>query len=274
MKHAAQQFLERTFKPGDRIAFVIVNRGADAVTQRIASVQHAVKPDFQAWLRDQNSQKSEVYFSPNVLHLEARGRTKADIQQIRHVYLDFDDDGARRVAFLSGHSLLEPNFVVNSSPDRYQVFWTVENFEKAAAEKLMRHLARDTGADPAATDCSRVMRLPGLYNHKYGAPEYVRVEYRAEALYTPEHFPQPTAEDRSARNFESARGGDGTLSQSERDFAYALRALRRDEDPREVASTIAQYRYSEKSDPDAYAERTVLKAAESLAAVDANEPSR
>jgi len=43
-------------------------------------------------------------------------------------------------------------------------------FEKDQAESLQRALVRELGADLAATDSSRVLRLPGFYNHKYAKP--------------------------------------------------------------------------------------------------------
>jgi len=147
MKSQAARFVEKVFRPEDRIAFVLVNRRSGAVTQRVASVRQATDPAFQSWLRGQNSQRYEIYFSANVLHRDSRGRTKADIAEVRHVYLDFDEDGTTRVAELASHSVPEPNFVVNSSPDRYQVFWAVAGFEKERAESLMRHLSRETGRE-------------------------------------------------------------------------------------------------------------------------------
>jgi hypothetical protein len=50
------------------------------------------------------------------------------------------------------------------------------------------------------------------------------------------------------------------LSQSEHDWAYAKRALARGDDPEEVIRRIADYRGSEKHDPESYARRTVTKA--------------
>jgi len=100
------------------------------------------------------------------------------------------------------------------------------------------------------------MRLPGFYNHKYAKPHYVRVEHRSDAIYTPEHFPQASAEERAARSASAPRGSSAVVSQSERDFAYAIRALRR---------AIAKHRSGEKSDLAAYAGLTVRKAADSIA---------
>ncbi len=50
------------------------------------------------------------------------------------------------------------------------------------------------------------------------------------------------------------------LSQSERDWAYAKRALARGLAPEEVMRDIAEFRAHEKNDPEDYARRTVNKA--------------
>jgi hypothetical protein len=51
-----------------------------------------------------------------------------------------------------------------------------------------------------------------------------------------------------------------TLTQSERDWAYAKRALARGDDPEEIIRRIADYRADEKHDPEYYARHTVAKA--------------
>jgi hypothetical protein len=49
-------------------------------------------------------------------------------------------------------------------------------------------------------------------------------------------------------------------SQSERDWAYAKRALSRGESPEDVIRNIAEFRAHDKHDPQDYAFRTVTKA--------------
>lgn len=56
----------------------------------------------------------------------------------------------------------------------------------------------------------------------------------------------------------------GSVSQSERDWAYARRALARGESPEKVRAAIAAFRAGEKFDINQYAERTVRKALESF----------
>jgi len=55
-----------------------------------------------------------------------------------------------------------------------------------------------------------------------------------------------------------------SLSQSERDWAYAKRALGRGEPERRVTDEIARYRVGQKHDAHEYARRTVRKAVSQL----------
>src|SRR5581483_10247620 len=110
---------------------------------------------------------------------------------------------------------------------KWQLSWKVQHFGKEEAELLQRCLARDTGADPAATDCARVLRLPGFYNHKYGQAHLVRFERLSADTYEPSQFPTPSAEDRSSRPWQvtgavgARKRAPGQLSQSERDWSFA-----------------------------------------------------
>ena len=120
-----------------------------------------------------------------------------------------------------------------------------------------------------ATDSARVLRLPGFYNHKYSQPYRVRAEILATETYRPENFPK-LGEDRasSGREREGARVGrtiaGRPLSQSERDWAFAKRALARGESPEMVAAAIASSRRFDKSDPQYYADLSVRKAQQAL----------
>src|SRR5229473_852924 len=194
-------YLRASVEPTDRLAVVLVNKRPDSVIQRIATAEKIASPDFQAWLRYQNSQRYEIYVSMNALREDARGRTKEDVAVIRHVYLDFDDNGTAAIQELfKRQDLPTPSHVLNTSPDKWQVTWRVEGFAKEEAEHLQRALARRTGADPAATDCARVLRLPGFYNHKYDRPYLVRVEPHAAiagSIYRPEQFPKFPRQERA-----------------------------------------------------------------------------
>jgi hypothetical protein len=132
-------------------------------------------------------------------------------------------------------------------------------------------MVREFGADPAATDCARVMRIPGFMNHKRHPVHVVRAERLSESICTPDQFPQTDHEGRRSvtpgLDVESGSSCKrrGHLSQSELDWAYAKRALSRGETPESVATAIANYRRGEKANAEYYARLTVRKAAAALA---------
>ena len=159
------------------------------------------------------------------------------------------------------------NHLFQTSPDRWQVIWKAEEFTKSQAEQLPRGMARTYGADPAATDCARVLRLPGFINHEYAEPHVVSAEFFGSGSYRPEHFPTPLPEERIVNRGikpHEIKAGRPALSQSERDWAYAKRALARGDSPHAVIHAIADYRRDDKPNPMYYARLTVEKAMASL----------
>jgi hypothetical protein len=261
------RYLARNFAPEDRIAIVLIDRERNEIEQKLLLVEQVVADRFEAHLRASNAHGRDIFVSMNTMKTEARGRTKADVDVVRHLYLDLDSGGRPALErILEAKELPAPHEVLESSPDKFQILWRVEQFEAAQAEALMRQMARDYGADPAATDVSRVLRLPGFRNWKYEQPHYVREVKPGGAshgfVYTPSDFPRIEREqDRPAiptagRAYDGKTGG----SQSERDFAYALRHLERGDSPEWIRSEMAAYRSGEKSNPAAYAARTVKAA--------------
>src|SRR6267143_755180 len=267
----AQRYVLENFAAKDRVALLALHRTTNAVIQRITTAETISSPDFQAWLRYLNTQKHDLYLSMNTLKRGSRGRTKEDVDRIRHIFLDFDENGDRALqALLARNDLPAPNYLVSTSPDKWQVIWKVEGFERAAAEELEKGLVRSTGADPSVVDVARVLRLPGFYNHKYRHPFLVTAEARSNAIRRPDQFPQFAVDEHLAELSPGAgpsrqrRTGSNQLSQSERDWAYAKRALERGEPETHVMEEIARYRIGQKRDVQDYAQRTVRKAASQI----------
>ena len=137
-KHVAKDYIRANFREEDRLAVVLVHKRSGHVAQRIGTAGRIASDQFQAWLRYMNREKNEVYIAMNVLNPNAHGRTKADISEIRHVYLDFDQNGEEALKALKERSdLPTPNHIITSSPGRYQAIWRVEGFDKDRAESLM-----------------------------------------------------------------------------------------------------------------------------------------
>jgi hypothetical protein len=266
----ASEYINDNFKPSDRIAVLVLNRSLGETTQRITTAQKAASPEFQAWLRYKNANGADIYVGMNPLKQDASTRTKDDIETTRHLYLDLDHGGSAGLEAIKNSDLVpQPNYVLNTSPEKFQVIWKVEGIAPDEAEDLQRAMVREFGGDPAATDSTRVLRLPGFANKKYDQDFYVKAHAESTQIYHLRDFKVPIDSQDAPRHHkeEIARGQHtmGTsLSQSEHDWAHAKRALARGDDPEEVIRRIADYRSEDKNDPEYYARLTVSKAQEEL----------
>src|SRR5580704_7973767 len=158
----------------------------------------------------------------------------------------------------------KPNYVLTSSREKFQIAWKVEGMTLEEAEALLHAVAREFGGDPAATDATRVLRLPGFANKKYDADFYIEARRHATETYRLRDFKLHIDGQDSPRDHYPARtkreSTPQALSQSEHDWAFAKRALARGDDPEVVIQQIADHRSGEKSDPQYYAWLTVTKA--------------
>ena len=279
----ARRYIQENFETDDWLAVVIRNRADGHTVQKITTAQQIASPEFQAWLRHKNAQGSDIYLSLNPLKENARTRTKGDIKEIRHLYLDLDQKGRRKLAAIyQNPTTPPPNYVLQTSPEKYQVIWRVENIPPTDAEQLLRALAQRFGGDTAATDVTRVFRVPGFNNKKYEQdfsvkltpgtspyPIYHAADFKIEVVAAVSGS-IPRANVVASTELRRQTGN----TQSERDWSYAIRRLRQGDSPQEVVRAIAAYRATEhhdrqdptklsaakKPNPRYYAEHTVDRA--------------
>ena len=260
---SASEYVLKLFEPADRTAIVVRNRSTGHTVQRIATAETIAERNFQMWLAAQNARGSDVFIGMNPLREDAQSRTKNNINDIRHVYLDLDRDGdAALKAIRVSSDVPAPNFVLDTSPGKHQVVWKVSGLNQDEAELLLRGLANQFGGDPAATDATRVLRLPGFANQKLSEQFVVQARQESKSVYQIRDFAIHAGPAADARDLARARGTmpANHKSQSERDWAYAKRALARGDDAELVIRTIADYRSEDKADPNYYARLTVTKA--------------
>jgi hypothetical protein len=205
------------------------------------------------------------------------------VKEIRHLYLDLDEEGEQKHAAIHQNPAVpHPNYVLQTSPGKFQVLWRVEGLRQNEAEEILRGLAQRFGGDPAATDSTRVFRLPGFNNKKYkqnfpvrlapgtmAEPVYHRSDFRIEPV---SHGPGTPI--RQTVSSQVVVGSESANTQSERDWIYAIRHLRRGDDPEQIVREIAAYRATDRLDshdatkvvssrkpnPSYYAEHTVSRA--------------
>ena len=262
-------FLTRLHRPGDRIALVVIARPSGAVRQRLVLVADLTSHRWQAWLHHLNArERCDLYVSVNPLRADARGRTKADIGDARHVFLDVDRDGNTVLERVRAtHAVPAPMIVTRSSPGRFQALWRIAGATANEVETIQRTLATQFGGDMAATDITRVCRLPGLLNWKHAPPFPVTATFGESTAWLATQFPHATrtgAASRPPRDGATTHVVDrprrSACSQSERDWQATRIALARGVDPEDLVQALARSR-PDKRGADAYARRTVARAA-------------
>jgi RepB DNA-primase from phage plasmid len=274
----ASEYVRELFGPEDNAAILARNRLTGHTVQTIAKAQTIASPDFQSWLAGQSARGYDVYMGMNPIKDGAFSRTKGDIQDIRHVYLDLDRKGDEALeAIRNSAEVPAPNFVLDTSPGKHQVVWKVSGFSQDEAESLLHNLANKFAGDLAATDSTRVLRLPGFANHKLPDEFIVQARHENNAVYTLRDFTIDEDSPQAPRHFGEYRQRERTVSddhksQSEHDWAYAKRALSRGDDPEVVIQRITDYRGNEKH-PN-YARSTVEKAQRELQGASGARDSR
>jgi hypothetical protein len=262
----AREYLTACFEPTDRLAILMRNRRRAETVQRITTAAKIEEPSFQEGLHFKNERDGfDIYVGMNPLKAEARTRTKDDILSIRHLYVDLDHDGSTSLAAIQQSNVVPPpNYVLSTSPGKFQAIWSVEDLEQEQAEALLRLMARKFGGDPVATDSTRVLRIPGFANRKYDHEFIVRAEQHSDRIH---HFldfklriDHGDSPYHPVRRALSRATSTQSLSQSEHDWAFAKRALARGADPRELIRQIAEFRRGDKHDREYYATYTVEKA--------------
>lgn len=163
----ASEYVRELFGPEDNAAILVRNRSTGHTVQTISKADTIASPKFQTWLANQCAGGSDIFVGMNPIKDGAYRRTKQNIKDIRHVYLDLDRKGDEALqAIHNSTEVPAPNFVLDTSPGKHQVVWKVSGFSQDEAESLLHSLANKFGGDLAATDSTRVLRMPGFANRK------------------------------------------------------------------------------------------------------------
>jgi hypothetical protein len=275
---SAPEYVFALHRPSDHAAILVRNRIRKQTTQRILPAEAIASQPFQNWLREQNQSGADIFIGMNPVREGSRNRTKEQIREVRHAYLDLDEEaGASLQAIRTSGDVPVPNFILDTSPGKHQVVWRVEGLDTSQAETHLRALASQYGGDPAATDISRLLRLPGFTNRKYNEAFVVRVLHETDHIYHSQDFHIQEDSPESHRHlgeshFARRKLPAGHRSQSEADWAYARRALARGDNSEDIIRRIADYRAEDKADSVYYARLTVIKAQLSMMSRDSDRP--
>jgi P4 family phage/plasmid primase-like protien len=98
-------------------------------------------------------------------------RNEQNVSRVRGAHADMDDVTPAQIEAVI--RALEPSIIVqSSSKNRCQLYWQLadgEELTKDEAKLINQCLVQHYGADPAAVDVSRLLRLPGFMHMKYRA---------------------------------------------------------------------------------------------------------
>jgi hypothetical protein len=255
----AEDFLMRSFAPGESIALLLRRARPGGTSQRIVLLEKALEPRYLGWLRHENSTGANIYVAANPLLNKSRRRTKESVATVRHLYLDIDNDGQARLAALrASNATPAPTAIVSTSPNKYQILWSVEGFDSETQETILKLLAIAFGTDRACTDCNRVLRVPGFLNWKYVPAYLVTVEYPCSSVWSPADFriDVPSLDLPSPSRRIKTPGTPGKRTTSEEDWAWVLKELASGRDAIELTAELASRR-CDKPNPFYYAQRTV-----------------
>jgi hypothetical protein len=208
----ATSFTFQTFADGNidpRLAAIF--EGTPAINRRLkgsatlTSIEDAYKQGAGVWV--------------TVNETDGTGRKIENIGRVRAVWNEFDGakDGRRPPAFP-----LPPSMVIETSPENFHLYWLIadlwpaDELGRTDFAAVLDCMVAVYGSDKAATDISRVLRVPGFMHRKNPAnPHVVRLIDDNGARYTREQivaaFPQPTKQRHNNRD-DSTRS-DGSWSE-------------------------------------------------------------
>lgn len=177
-------FLDRImsgYEPDARMTWEI--RAIDRQTREVS--QYWFGPGYAEVASDDCASLADTHdVYVGVLPRSGRRGYAQDVLSAAWLYSDIDTDGTSE-GILAANELIaqapipEPTMRVNSGGGVHAYWKLAQQFpvstSRAFYTNILKRLVRTIGgekggiayADPAATDCSRVLRVPGTFNHKY-----------------------------------------------------------------------------------------------------------
>ena len=177
MTHPAIEFLQH-LDPSENATFSIEHyidlpKGlakpkTDSLSGRYANLTLRQVTDLLPELQAINDKGAGIFVAVN----RFTGHRKLEnLSLVRGIHADMDDITEDQLAALAKN--LKPSIVVqSSSASRCQVYWLTnadDTLTSAETKAINQYLAQHYGADKAAVDVARLLRLPGFKHMKYRA---------------------------------------------------------------------------------------------------------
>ena len=142
----------------------------------LAKVLHGTLDQHHASLKHLQQQGAGVFVMVNrgdgLVHPGNKTcRRSKNVTAIRSLFVDLDGSPIAPVL-----KALQPDIVVESSPDRWHAYWLTDDCPLDEFRKRQRQIAEKFAGDPKVIDLPRVMRLPGFF-HQKATPFMTRLTY-------------------------------------------------------------------------------------------------
>ncbi|MGE6660962.1 AAA family ATPase [Pseudomonas sp. NPDC077408] len=155
-----QRFLD-LLAPGEQVTFqTFDDKGTD---RALAGWRHGNLAQHADWLQRRQQQGAGVFVTVNAT--DGKGRKAENITGIRALFVDIDKPAPGTLERLRGCDM-PPSMIVESSAGKLHAYWLTGSIEKSEFTTLQRRLIAEWGADPACSDATRVLRLPGFLHLK------------------------------------------------------------------------------------------------------------
>lgn len=193
--HAAVRYLTALFKPDDIVCLTFIHgtktyANGGAVTENIFTpLSKVINESGIKRLTKRNAQE-HVFVSMAPFKPGSKNRTKSNIAEVRHLFMDADERGEEVLAAVKAaietNEIPAPTVIIRSSPGKYQFVWNVEGFDIALQEAMNRTLQQKFGTDAQAVDAARVLRVPGFKNikSKYDPHPTAEIVEHNHSVYT------------------------------------------------------------------------------------------
>jgi hypothetical protein len=123
------------------------------------------------WAAERNAAGANVYYSVNAVRAGLNKKaSKEDVTAIRYAQVDIDPPKEKGSTFdkKAAAAMLRdaevPPHVIVDSGGGVQALWRVDGLDTPAVETINRSLIAQFGGDPACSDSSRILRVPGTIN--------------------------------------------------------------------------------------------------------------
>ena len=148
-------FLKALDRQADTFAFRVLPEGAGTSVKASNHTGRII--DLQPKLEQMNHQGGGVFVTIN-----QGGRRANEITRVRAVFADTDGAPLEPITVA-----LEPHIVVESSPNRWHVYWLVQpDFPLDQFSIVQTAIAEKFRTDPSIKDLPRIMRVPGFLHQK------------------------------------------------------------------------------------------------------------